>query len=232
MVNTLLSVVVALGAFSLLLVTARGNSLILAAPASLWGFVIFLTLGREGNKKCMASLPTKIQMNPLFGQKLLTGKALIAVAIWIVTLTIWLPRVSSGFISDSRISEVMAEARAYFEKGQLDQAIITYETIVIPKHHSGRNAEKYFNLGIAFMGVGDPEKACSALHEAIVYDPKNAEAYYLLACITYELGRYTDTSHYLEVLRGLNPHRKGIGDLEKALNEELSENVPLSRQTQ
>ena len=86
-----------------------------------------------------------------------------------------------------------------FQKGAYDAAVATYSRIIRRKP---KNADAYFNRGLAYKNGGRTEQALSDYEAAIEIDPAHRRAYFDRANILYERGLYRDAlSAYFKVLK-------------------------------
>ncbi len=76
-----------------------------------------------------------------------------------------------------------------FQKGAFDAAVATYTRIIQRKP---KNADAYFNRGLAYKNVGQTEQALSDYEAAIELDPAHRKAYFDRANILYDQGHYGD----------------------------------------
>jgi peptidoglycan hydrolase-like protein with peptidoglycan-binding domain len=76
-----------------------------------------------------------------------------------------------------------------FQKGAYDAAVATYTRIIQRKP---KNADAYFNRGLAYKNDGRTEQALSDYEAAIALDPAHRKAYFDRANILYERGLYRD----------------------------------------
>lgn len=212
--NFMICSVFAFGVFLLLIAITKGNFLIFAGPVTLWAFVIFLTLPRKVKEKRKKALrPTN--------KSLLICKALGAVVVLLVATGVWLPKLRGGFASNGQIGMAMSEARVLFENGYVEEAILRFRNINVPKHLPRRNAEKYHNLGALLIRTGRLQEAYEALKKAVIYDPQDVEAYLFLAQITYHTGSYSESFGWLNKAKELDPCKQGLSDLETMLKTQL-----------
>ena len=222
LLNLVICLMMALGVFLLTIAIARGNFLIIAGPVALWAFVVFM--GQTGNVKAREQKNRrrgKTVDSPLAGHKGLICKAVGTVLLLIVTMCVWLPKVRGGLVSDREIEEAMSDARMLLGNGHVEEAILRLRAIDVPNSLSGRNAEKYHNLGASLIRVGRLEEAYDALEKAVVYDAKDIEAYLFLAKIAYDKGAYSESLCWLNKVKKLNPYKKGLPKLEVALKTQL-----------
>jgi tetratricopeptide (TPR) repeat protein len=86
-----------------------------------------------------------------------------------------------------------------FKKGAYDAAVATYTRIIQRKP---KDADAYFNRGLAHKNVGRTEQALSDYEAAIELDPAHRKAYFDRANILYHQGRYRDAIRdYFKSLR-------------------------------
>ncbi len=86
-----------------------------------------------------------------------------------------------------------------FQKGAYDAAVATYSRIIQRKP---KNADAYFNRGLAYKNVGQTEQALSDYEAAIELDPAHRKAYFDRANILYDQGHYGDALRaYFKALR-------------------------------
>jgi tetratricopeptide (TPR) repeat protein len=86
-----------------------------------------------------------------------------------------------------------------FKKGAYDAAVATYTQIIQRKP---KDADAYFNRGLAYKNVGRTEQALSDYQAAIELDPAHRKAYFDRANILYHQGRYRDAIRdYFKSLR-------------------------------
>ena len=76
-----------------------------------------------------------------------------------------------------------------FQKGAYDAAVATYSRIIQRKP---KNADAYFNRGLAYKKVGRTDHALSDYEVAIEIDPAHRKAYFDRANILYDQGLYRD----------------------------------------
>jgi peptidoglycan hydrolase-like protein with peptidoglycan-binding domain len=76
-----------------------------------------------------------------------------------------------------------------FQRGAYDAAIATYTRIIQRKP---KNADAYFNRGLAYKNDGRVEQALSDYEAAIELDPAHRKAYFDRANILYDQGHYRD----------------------------------------
>lgn len=76
-----------------------------------------------------------------------------------------------------------------FRKGAYDAAVATYSRIIQRKP---KNADAYFNRGLAYKKVGRTDHALSDYEAAIEIDPAHRKAYFDRANILYDQGLYRD----------------------------------------
>ncbi len=76
-----------------------------------------------------------------------------------------------------------------FRKGAYDAAVATYSRII---QRNPKNADAYFNRGLAHKNAGRTERALSDYEAAIELDPAHRKAYFDRANILYDLGHYGD----------------------------------------
>jgi len=212
--------IIAIGIFLLVIAIAKGNFLILAGPVALWVFTVFITLSPKPKTTKKASRLSKSPSKSLSDHTLLTCKAVGAVVVLIVAMSVWLPKLRSGVVSDKQIGKAMEEANVLFQSGYVEEAILRYHSISIPKHLTGRNAEKYHNLGALMLQMGKTDQAYEALQKAVMYDPEDSEAYYFLARIAYGTGDHSKSLSWLKMAKELGYNRSKLDELEIALKTE------------
>ncbi|MBI9018065.1 MAG: hypothetical protein JEZ07_12485 [Phycisphaerae bacterium] len=202
--NHILSLLISLGLFLLTIIFLKGNWLVLAGPLSLWIFV-FIISDEKYNK-------------------ITFRKILITIAIWFFALSIWVPKIIASVVADREISECIDEINALLGNKQYAEVMLKWESLHIPEHMLSQNAEKYHNLGVLYLSSGQIDNAYEALRKAINYDPLNAEAFFYLACIGYEKGKYNQSAEHLIVAKELGYQSQGMAKLEKDLLKKLSNN--------
>ena len=74
-----------------------------------------------------------------------------------------------------------------FRKGAYDAAVVTYSRII---RRAPKNADAYFNRGLAHKNVGRSDLALSDYEVAIALDPAHRQAYFDRANILYDRGLY------------------------------------------
>ena len=82
-----------------------------------------------------------------------------------------------------------AQGLDQFQKGAFDAAVATYTRIIQRKP---KNADAYFNRGLAYKNVGRTAQALTDYEAAIELDPAHRKAYFDRANILYDQGRYRD----------------------------------------
>ena len=96
---------------------------------------------------------------------------------------------------------------AYFDKGNLDQAITDYDQAIAL---DPRFAPAYLNRGLAYVTTGRYDQALADLGKVLGLDPANAQAYYVCGQVYADLGEREEAIAYLEraLDLGLNPEVK------------------------
>ncbi len=89
------------------------------------------------------------------------------------------------------LEDYALEVRALeqFRKGAYDAAVATYTRIIRRKP---KNADAYFNRGLAHKNSGRTERALSDYEAAIALDPAHRKAYFDRGNILYDQGHYRD----------------------------------------
>ena len=190
-------VVCGLGFFLLFVATLRGNWLIFAGPIALWAVVVvFPSVHHSKGKKCFVSSRRPRGIVKAQGN-ILSWRLFLVVAVWLAaSIALW-PKVIKTTVSDTQISTAMQRAAALFEAGKYEEALVGFWMIEIPDCFPNRRAQKYHNIGLIQVKLGKAAEAEAAFRRAVSYDPKDIDAYYLLACIAYEAKQYSKAMNYL-----------------------------------
>lgn len=106
-------------------------------------------------------------------------------------------RISGTTVSDAQIAVAMERATILFQNAKYKEALAQFWLIDIPECFPNRLAQKYHNIGLTQLKLGKPAEAEEAFRQAVSYDPKDLDAYYLLICIAYEAKQYSKALDYL-----------------------------------
>jgi tetratricopeptide (TPR) repeat protein len=119
------------------------------------------------------------------------------VGVWFAAAIILWPKISKTTVSDTEVAMAMQRATILFQEGKYKEALARLWVIQVPKCFPGRVAQKYHNIGLIQLRLDNPKEAEAALKEAVSYDPKDMDAYYLLAHIAFEAKQYSKAKQYL-----------------------------------
>jgi tetratricopeptide (TPR) repeat protein len=190
--------ILGLGIFVFLCSLLRGNLLILSGPLALWFYVVSLPDNRVTKHVVRRQKRRRKKHLPTSKSTSLTGRITVVIVIWLVAVgCIWI-RIAKGPVNETEISIAMKHATDLFQEGHYSEALAEFSTIEIPSSFPGRLAQKYHNIGLIQLKLGDRSEAQKALQESISYDITNIDAYYLLAVIAYESKDYTKTAEWIE----------------------------------
>ena len=196
-IQVMWSIVCGLGVFTYLLSILRGNLLILSGPLTLWFTV--LSFPRINNRKVEKRSPKSRRRKTSIKQQsnTISWRTFFAVGVWLaVGIALW-PKISRTTISDSEVVAAMDRATMLFQNTKYKDALAQFWAIEIPECFPNRLAQKYHNIGLTQLKLGKPAEAEAALQKAIMYDPKNMDAYYLLARIAFDSRHYSKAMQYL-----------------------------------
>ncbi|MCK4292079.1 MAG: sulfatase-like hydrolase/transferase [Planctomycetes bacterium] len=197
LVEIVWSAVWGLGIFVLLATNLYSNWLISASPLALWAAIVSFprVRARKGKKRSIRSLRNnEFVTTP---SSWFRWKLLLALAVWVVAVvTLW-PKIRRTTVSDAEIANAMEHATSLFQNDRYREALARFWSIEIAECFPSRLAQKYHNIGLVQLKLNNTSEAETALQKAIFYDPKDLNAYLLLARVACNTKDYSKALEYL-----------------------------------
>ena len=195
--------------------------MIVAGPLLLWATVLIYPRSQveHTNKRSLKSRkqPKHIKSTG----SLVTWRLYLSTVVWIATIiTLW-SKVTHTTVSDTQIAKAMDRASLLFKEGRYVEALSRFWVIEIPECFPNRRAQKYHNIGLIQLKLEKPKEAETALQKAVSYDPKDMDAYYLLANIAYNSKQYSKAKQYLQDAESQMQNGTCLPETFRLLNTEL-----------
>lgn len=208
--------------------TLQGNWLVLAGPFALWSTVVSFPKFQNRMPRGSSLRSRRRKKSIEVRGSVFSWRLYLALAIWAATAILLWPRINRASISDAEIVAAINRATTLFQEGRYEEALAGFWVIEIPQCFAIRRAQKYHNIGLIQFKLGRPTEAEGALEQAVKYDPKDLDAYYLLVRIALSAGDYSKASRYLEAAQSQLPDSANLPQQFSLLKAELerSGNVP------
>lgn len=174
------ALVVATSVFGLVIAWGRGNELALGPPLGLC-LLVSLWPGRPG---------------AVIRRGRSAARVVVGGALWGAAIAGIVQKANRHLVTDESVAERIARATAAYQDGQLHKALRLLESTEIPAYLPLRNAQRYHNLGVVLLRLGQPGSAYEALVASLRYDAANIEAYRLLARVEESRGRLEEAKRW------------------------------------
>ena len=119
-----------------------------------------------------------------------------------LSLLITLRAQSESAAANPRVEKLYTEAKAAEARGDLDGAVVKYESILQIQPHLGA---AYNNLGALYLKRHEYSKAAVVLQKGLAVDPTMSSASMLLGMAFYEMAQYAEARPRLEAAVRANP---------------------------
>jgi Flp pilus assembly protein TadD len=150
---------------------------------------------------------------------------LASVVLWGLAIGVGVHRAHSvPAVSVLRVGPAMVSAENLARKGRLQEALVAFRNIDVPSGLPNRRAQKYHNIGVICMRLQRWHEAEKAFHEALRYDPLDADVHCNLARLAVMSDDQPAALKHVERALALEPGHGGA----TRLREEIMPYVSIS----
>jgi tetratricopeptide (TPR) repeat protein len=155
--------------------------------------------------------------------KSLILKNTLTLVIWGMALYFLRSQVNKLSSNEANIEHNMNQASVLFHEGNLNKSLEIFESVNIPEYYPERIAQKYHNIGVIKLKLGDVNNAEIMLKKSLSYNQNNSEACYLISLIAYNKEEYEKSLAWLRKVKKLNPKKEGIEEFVKLIKSKLND---------